>query len=324
MGALLSSCTSDLPPAVETPVEMQEGTLRPYPSNTASATPLPTDYISPTPSPTITPTATLVYYEVLDEDDMYSIGFRFNVSPQAIMTANPTVNPYAMSVGTTLLIPVTPMPEKTVTATVALSPTATPLVASLDEPDCYPDALGGLWCFVLVENNQKGALENVSGVITLEEGGETRQEKAILPLNLLPAGDTLPLIAYFSPPVADEFAVSAQIDFVLPVMPDDQRYLKVDIVDQSVTYRDDGRIAEITGELLLPEVRSDTEYVWINATAFDAEGHVLGVRRWEQTEAASVNSDLTFNLSLYSMEGVIDRVDLVVEARALQDQAEEE
>jgi hypothetical protein len=107
-------------------------------------------------------------------------------------------------------------------------------------------------------------------------------------------------------------------------MPDDQRYLKVDIVDQSVTYRDDGRIAEITGELLLPEVRSDTEYVWINATAFDAEGHVLGVRRWEQTEAASVNSDLTFNLSLYSMEGVIDRVDLVVEARALQDQAEEE
>jgi hypothetical protein len=86
---------------------------------------------------------------------MYSIGWRFNVSPYQIMTANPTVNPRAMGVGTTLLIPITPNPNPTETPMVALTPTATPLFsARYPAPDCYPDALGGLWCFVLVTNDR--------------------------------------------------------------------------------------------------------------------------------------------------------------------------
>jgi len=316
IGLLLSSCTPLSPTLEEIADESQEGTLRPYPTETPTATPFPTGYHSPTPSPTITPTATPVYYEVQLGDDMYSIAYRYNISPQAIMTANPTVNPNAMTVGTELLIPITPMPQATATATGELSPTATPLFANLQEPDCYLDALGGLWCFVLVENDQIGALENVSGVITLTEGDEIRQETAILPLNLLPAGKSLPLIAYFQPQVSSEFTVSAQVDFLLPVMPDDQRYLTTEIKNLKLTLQKDDRAADVTGEIHLPEGERGAEYVWVNATAFDEDGNVLGVRRWDRTDPVPAGEILNFNLTVYSMGGAIERVDLVVEVRA--------
>lgn len=313
----LSSCGQVTPQIEITLTPTMDGTLRPYPSNTPSNTPLPTDYISPTPSPTITPTATPVYYEVRDGDDMYGIAFGYGISPQAIMTANPTVNPRMMGPGTTLLIPITPIPGATATATLALTPTATPRYAALLEPDCYPDAVGGLWCFVLLENDQDGALENVSAEVTLEEGDDVRNEIAMMPLNLLPEGAALPLVVYFEGPVAEDYSVSAEINFLLPVMPDDQRYLSLELVDQSVAISDDGEMAEITGAVALPEDGSDARYMWVHATAFDSDGRVVAARRWESDqENLTAGDEITFELTLYSLAGEITAVKVLAEAMA--------
>ena len=300
-----------------TPTPTLDGTLRPYPSATATATPLPTDYVSPTPSPTITPTPTPVYYEVREGDDMYSIAWRYNLSPDMIMTANPTVNPRAMGIGTSLLIPITPMPESTPTPMVILSPTATPRYSTVRDPDCYPDAVGGLWCFMLVENDEDQAVENISAVVELREGADTRREIAILPLNLLPPGTSLPLIAYFQPPIPEAFSVSAWIDFYLPVMPDDQRYLRVDIENQTLQLTEDARVAAVSGMLFLPAGQPETRYLWINATAFDQDDHVVAVRRWDSPTQISGGERIPFELFLYSMGGAIDRVDLQVEAQPM-------
>jgi len=317
-----SACTQQPSNVIDTPTSTLAGTLRPYPSATPSATPLPTGYTSPTPSPTVTPTPTQVFYEVQTGDDMYSIAFRYGLSPQAIMTANPTVNPRIMSVGTTLLIPITPMPGTTATSTPEpeeLSPTPTQLYAELYQPDCYPDALGGLWCFVLVENDEDGALENVSAVVELELDGEILQEIAVMPLNLLPAGESLPLIAYFQPPVPDEYSVSARVDFLLPVMPEDDRYLDVTLTEQSTSLREEGRIAQITGELELPADRPGAQFVWVHATAYDDAGRVVAVRRWDRYEDLNPGEVISFEFSLYSLAGPIETVDVMVEARAIQE-----
>jgi len=315
---LLSSCMQT-PPQVElTPTRtMMSGTLRPYPSDTPSATPLPTDFVSPTSSPTITPTPTPVYYEVREGDDMYGIAFYYGISPQAIMTANPTVNPRLMGAGTKLLIPITPVPGATATATLALTPTATPPYAALHGPDCYPDAAGGLWCFLLIENDQGGALENVSAEVTLTAGEETRNKIALMPLNLLPAGAALPLVVYFEGPIGEDYEVSAQVNFLLPVMPDDQRYLSVELLDQSIKFSDDGQRADISGIAALPEDGRDPQYLWINATGFDSAGRVVAVRRWENSEEnLSTGDQIPFAFSLFSLAGEIDRVELLAEALA--------
>lgn len=302
-----------------TPTSTLAGTLRPYPSDTLTVTPLPTNYVSPTPSPTITPTPTPVYYEVRLNDDMYSIAFRYGLSPDVLMTANPDVDPRAMIVGMTLLIPITPTPPPTPTTTsesgqATTSPT--PDVNALGTPDCYPDALGGLWCFVLVENEQETALENVSAVITLGEGEEVRQETAITPLNLLAAGESLPLIAYFQPPLPASLSPSAVIDFSLPVMPEDQRYLNVEIEEQDLKISADGLVATVTGTLSLAEGQEDARYVWLSVTAFDNQDRILAVRRWENDLDLPAGGEISFSVTVYSMGGPIDRVSLAVEAAA--------
>ena len=312
---LLSACAQEAPNQNQMSTAPLEQTLRPYPTNTDTATPLPTDYASPTPSPTVTPTPTQVFYDVQQGDDMYSIAFRYNLSPSDIMTANPTVNPRAMSVGTTLLIPITPMPEGTATPLAELSPTPTPLYSALNQPDCYRESLGGLWCFALVENEGEGALENVSGLFTLQEGEGTRQEVALMPLNLLPQGETLPLIAYFQAPVSEDYTISVKVDFLLPVMPGDERYLNLAIEEQSIILSEDGQVAQVTGELTLPAGGANARYVWVNGTAFDEEGHVVAVRRWDREGELSAGENLPFEFFLYSLGAAIDHVDLLVEAQ---------
>ncbi|MDT8381651.1 MAG: LysM domain-containing protein [Brevefilum sp.] len=315
---LLSSCAQAAPQIEKTPTRTLDGTLRPYPSDTPSATPLPTDYVSPTPTPTITPTATQVYYDVREGDDMYGIAFWYGISPQAIMTANPTVNPRMMGPGTTLLIPITPVAGATATATLALTPTPTPPYTALKEPNCYPDALGGLWCFVLLENNQGGALENVSAEVTVDLGEETLTGTAVMPLNLLPAGASLPLVIYFEGPITEAFSAAAEVDFFLPVMPGDQRYLELELTDQNVTISEDGTRAEISGTAVIPEESTGARYLWINATAFDRDGKVVATRRWEGDSAFSAGQQAGFDLTLYSLGGAIDRVEILAEAQAAQ------
>jgi LysM repeat protein len=319
-GLLISACApgAETLPAGGTATATQEGTLRPYPSDTPTATPLPTDYVSPTPSPTITPTPTDVYYEVQLNDDMYSIAFRYGLSPDVLMTANPEVDPRAMTVGMTLLIPITPPPPTATPTSEAAEATEVSTEAEEDAPavvDCYLDATGGMWCFALVENDQDSPMENVSGLITLGTGEDTLQETAIMPLNLLPVGAALPLIAYFQSPLPADRTASLEEDFSLPVMPGDQRYLDLTIEGQTTDLSDDGLIATVGGRVTLSANQADADYVWISATAFDADGRIVAVRRWENDLTLVAGGDLDFEIMLYSMAGPIDHVDLVSEAQ---------
>lgn len=323
-GIALPACAPapTLEPLTASPT--RDSTLRPYPTSTHTATPLPTDYVTPTSSPTVTPTMTPVYYAVLEGDDFYSVGWRFNVSPQQIMTANPSVNPRAMGVGTTLLIPITPGPDSTATPLVELTPTATPFFTDFQPPDCYPDPQGGLWCFVLITNNTGKPVENLSGVFTLHHGDETLQVSAIMPLNLLPDGNALPLIAYIQPPLPDAYTVNARVNFLLPVMPGDQRYLPATITQQTLELNADCRLATVRGRVSLPAGQPAARYAWVNATAFDAEGRIVAVRRWDSPGLLSGGTELPFTLYLYSLGGPIERVDLLVEAPAQAEASDED
>jgi hypothetical protein len=181
--------------------------------------------------------------------------------------------------------------------------------------DCYLDATGGMWCFALVENDQDSPMENVSGLITLGTGEDTLQETAIMPLNLLPVGAALPLIAYFQSPLPADRTASLEEDFSLPVMPGDQRYLDLTIEGQTTDLSDDGLIATVGGRVTLSANQADADYVWISATAFDADGRIVAVRRWENDLTLVAGGDLDFEIMLYSMAGPIDHVDLVSEAQ---------
>lgn len=321
VAVFMSSCTGNQPPDPLAASPSFEGTLRPYPTGTITPTTVPTGYISPTPSPTLTLTPTQVYYEVQLKDDMYSIAFRYGISPQALMTANPEIDPRMMIVGTQLLIPITPAPPEAAnspTPTIAFTPTATPLFSVIHAPDCYSDATGGLWCFILAENGSDEAVENLSALVTLTSSEETRTASAQLPLNLLPAGEALPLIAYFQAPVPAAYNISVEADFLLPVMPEDDRYLDATIIERNLDFRQNGKQADLSGEIAFAP-GSLADYVWVQATAYDDGGRVVGVRRWEHQGPIPSDGNLPFNFSVYSLAGAIERVGLLVEAQAPSD-----
>ena len=311
---LLTACSQKITPTMSTQTEVVEGTLRPDPSDTPIPSLSPTTVFTSTPTVTPTVTPTPVYYEVKEGDDMYGISFWYSISLDSLMTANPSVDPRAMGPGTRLLIPITPAPQTATTTVLEITPTPTPSSLVWQEPDCYSDAAGGMWCFMLVENLLDSAVENVSGLITITSGEQMWQELAYLPLNLLPAGAALPLVAYFQSPIPPGYSVMGVVDFFLPMMAGDDRYLSVEITSQSVSIRVDGRSAKIEGELLISEGQPDAEYLWVQATAFNSTGNVVGVRRWEAENIPSTGDALPFAFEVYSSADEIDHVDLSVEA----------
>ena len=314
----LAACSSPpLASPIPTSTSTQAGTLTPY--QTATQTPTITLTATPrfsiTPTPTISPTA--VTYKVRSEDDMYGIAFRFGISPQALMTANPKVNPRAMSIGTILIIPVTPHPPQVQVTSTPLPPTPTPIVAILQPPVCYPALDGGIWCFLLVKNVSTQGLENLAGLIQLASSQDAAPltQPAAAPLDLLPPGASLPLVAYFPPPAPAYSSVSGQITQTLPQPKDDNRYLTATVLNQQITISSTGQSVSVSGQVSLPEKSQPARLIRLAAIAYSADGAVAGLRQWESSEPLAAASPRSFNLEIYSLGPTIDHVTVLVEAR---------
>lgn len=312
---VLSACgTGDvsLPTIVPLPTDTPAIALTP------SATPLPTNTLAPSPTtpPTHTPTPAPVTYTVTEKDDMFGVALRYGVSLDALKAANPTVIPNMMSVGTVLIIPVTPTPPSTGAG--QGNSTQTPGLFNplrlAKAPVCYADALGGAYCFAQLENISQTPVENPTVRFTLSGAGTTLEMDGILPLNILPAQKTMLAVAYFPPPIPGGFEVTAQITDWLPVMPDDSRYLEAEIVAEAPTIAAGAGFVEVTGMVNLPQ--GQAEYVWVLGVVYDINGQVLGLRRWETELPSTSASSFPFDLRVFAMQGEITELKLFVEAYA--------
>ena len=265
-------------------------TIVPLPTDTSvialapGSTPTPTNTLAPSPTltPTQTPTPSPVTYTVTEKDDMFGVALRYGISLDALKAANPTVIPNMMSVGTVLIIPITPTPISESANPDNPTPTPDPFspLRLAMAPVCYQDALGGVYCFVQLENVSDSPVENPSVRFTLTgKDASALEMDGILPLNILPAKETIPAVAYFPSPVPGEFEVSAEITDWLPVMPDDARYLDAEIVAEAPTISGGAGFAGVAGVVTLPQ--GQAEYVWVLGVVYDVNGQVLGLRRWE-------------------------------------------
>ena len=302
-----------LPTIVPLPTDTPEIVLTP------SATPPPTNTLAPSPTtpPPPTPTPEPVTYTVTEKDDMFGVALRYGVSLDALKAANPTVIPNMMSVGTVLIIPITPTPPSTGVGQGNPTPTPDPFSPlQLAMPTvCYQDALGGAYCFAQLKNTSDSPVENPSVRFILSGTGSTLGMDGILPLNILPAQEIMPVVAYFSAPIPENFEVSAQITDWLPVMPDDARYLDAQITFEQPVITAGKNFVEAAGFIDMPD--GEAEYVWVLGVVYDQNGQVLGLRRWEPELPPSIASSLPFSLRVYAMQGEIAELKLFVEAYAI-------
>jgi hypothetical protein len=233
------------------------------------------------------------------------------VSLDDLLAVNPNVDPNALIIGTQLIVP------GKEGETASLQTAATPVAVGEVELSCYSTSAGGMWCFWLVQNDSGQPVENLAADIILydQNGKQIRSETALGPLNLLRKGERMPLVVYFKPPVPDWAEARAVLQTSLPVSNVGQRYLAAKVEEQQVAVSDDGLWAQVTGGVRLEDGEAQASLVWVLATAYDAEGHVVGVRRWENEQGIGAGKKRAFEVNVYSLGPDIDHVELLVEAR---------
>jgi LysM repeat protein len=303
LGLFLVSCSQATMQA--TPTVQPTRQLTPFLTSTPAQTPVqPSATVAVTIPVTPTPTATPFVYTVKGDDTMLSIAYRFGITLEALQEANPTVDPHYMGQGLQLIIPIGEETPQSL-------PTPTMLPLEVGEPACYRTGDGGVWCISAVQNGLKTNVENLSVWIGLfdQQGNNFTSQTAYAPLNILRTGEVMPVMAYFAPPLPDQFQAHAVLSGALGVSPDDIRYVNVGINIDSTELSQDGAQATLKGEVSLPEGSPRLSQLWVLAVAYDSKGNIIGVRKWKS------DGELSFEIPVYSLSGAIDHVETLVEAR---------
>ena len=249
------------------------------------------------------PAPTPATYTVVSGDTFFSIAAKLNINLDALMAANPRVDPRLLTPGTTLALPAANGTE------VASIPTPTPVAVTVGETKCYASAVGELWCFIKVENTLDLSVENLMAVVQLvaKDGTVLANLEAFPPINILEAGISMPLVAYTTDPPKGWTSARGQLLGAYSLSAGKDYYLATSIQNANIVISDDGLSANVTGRVEIQGGEAGT--IWVLVVAYDAAGEIVGFRRWESEGATE------FDTSVYSLGPEIKTVDLLIEAR---------
>ena len=315
IGGLLAGCSqADTDTENSSPTPQNAAVVTPYVTSTPVIPPTATAQIAPTSTPTPLPTPTPYLYTVVADDTMIGIASYFGVTLDELMVANPEVSPNALSIGTQLIIPLTFDEDGE-----EQSAEAAAISLQTGEAFCYPVRSGGAWCYWPVTNPYDQPVENITGTIHLYDNqGTAIGSQAVMPLlNVLPAGESMPLVAYFPPPLAQWSEVEGELTSVVAANQYGSRYLNTNIEQLAVTPIDaDGQGMTVSGVLRYAQANAESQAApqaaWIVAVAYDADGTVVAARRWE-AETPLPDGSLNFSFEIYSLGKAIDQVKLLAE-----------
>lgn len=276
--------------------------LTPYATQTPPVKPslviLPAQATSVILAPTATPSA----YTIKKDDTLLEIARRSGVSLAELLAANPGIRSEALSVGQVIQVPAARPPDTL----------PSPAAADLGQPACFPSG-GGVYCFIPVHHPGDGWLENIKVQVALfdAEGRLVASQEALPLLTGLPAGKTLPAVAFF-PGV--EVATTSQAQLLNSIQTDGARYLSVEIKNLLVAVAWGGLSAQMDGQVrLLPETKPAST-IWLAGVAYDVDGNIIGVRRWEWGGSLAPGQALPFAFAVYSAGALIERVEVFAEA----------
>ncbi len=313
---LLAGCQTTAPTVTSTPSSLFEGQeLTPFLTNTLTPSVTPTSLDEPTSTPSPTLTATPFTYVVKSDDTMFEIAANFGITTDELKAANPSVNPYLLGAGMTLIIPGHSAEGPTQTL-----PSATPYPLTAGEPSCTPSLSGGLYCFAQVTNGQEMMVEDVSAVFHLSApgSGEVTSQEALVPLSRIASGGSLPLFAYFPPPVAQNAVASLEMLTTSSVnqtgTPTSLQAATISVPEPSISISANGLSVMVTGQAILDASAGTAGKIMVAAVAYDEAGQIVGIRRFESTSAVNPGESASFSLNIYSIGGSITKVELFGEA----------
>jgi hypothetical protein len=158
-------------------------------------------------------------------------------------------------------------------------------------------------------------MEDVMARVTLlnSKGEPVGSQTALLPLDILPPDQALPLSVAFVPDVPSDVVPQVQVLTAISLAPKDPRYLDAAFQNTLVRVDWSGLSAQVSGQVGLPADSRPASQIWVAAVAYDRWGSVIGVRRW--SGGMQPGTLLPFSFTVSSIVGQIERVEFAVEAR---------
>lgn len=255
-------------------------------------------------------TPTPFIHMVASGETMITIAARYGVETSAVMAANPNVNPNAMSIGQKLIIP------SQSGAGIALA-NVPPLPLKTGPLTCTRSRDGSLACFLQIENDQALPVESLQAKVTVgnSQTGQADEQLTSAPLNILYPGRALALSVLFTNDIPDPVQPRFEMTSAVAVQDGENRYLQTQTENLQITREASGLTARISGEVSLLSSGLTASTVWAAGIAYDRQGIVVGLRRWESHSPLISGQKLPFSFSVYSTGTAIDRVDVLFEAR---------
>jgi LysM repeat protein len=278
-------------------------TLVPY--QTTIVTPVPSEGSNTAILPSSTPEP--VTYTVVAGDSLSTIAFRYGVDLNTLILANPGVNANAMPIGMKLVIP--PVGNAGGNNSSSTAGLPTPVINSDMKPDCYPFEDGQWICFLFMHNSLDENIGHITGQVKMT--GSSISFSATCPLDVVPAGEMIPLIAWIKGIEIKPEAMTGSLTSAITIDQAEAHYEGIQVTHHAETYPTDRRSAIIDGTLS----PSASGILRVLAYALDSQGHVIGFRVWESNDSVQSGMEQPFQIHLYSLEGAITSIHLLAQIR---------
>lgn len=273
-------------------------------------TPRPTQQIIPTQAQPTTPplpTPTPYQYSIQGGDTLLGIAYRFGITLDELLIANPQINPALLIIGQIVTIPNADNSTNT-----PLNYTTEIIPLDIAQPLCYPTTSDGLWCLVDIQNNTASLAENISVTFYLynQNGGLLDSHLGAPPSNILSPQQRIPASYHFLKAPAGFSYAQTVLTSAIQAQSSANRYISTQIIQKEVQLSASKTSATITG--ILQHQNIPSTYSWVIAVAYDSNNQPIGIRLWEST---TLSQEMPFTLAVYSLSGAIEKVEILTETR---------
>lgn len=230
------------------------------------------------PLPTLPPTATPVIYAVQEGDTLLGIAYKFNVTLEALLLANPTIVPELLQIGQSLVIPELDLSNYGVDNLLIQPPTPPPSVW-VRNVGLYETPVGGIWVLGEVVNESGVAVENVSVSVTLfdDSGDPNETRNTLIARSVIFPSESSPFGILFPEPKSASSSTRYRADLIDGESMLRQSDYNTDLTIENVHTELTDNMYHITGDILNPG-----EYPAYNVTMlvtlYNAENQVTGFR----------------------------------------------
>ncbi len=132
---------------------------------------------------------------------------------------------------------------------------------------------------------------------------------ATSPLDVVTAGETIPLIAWIEGREINPEAMTGSLISAVTLDQAGSHYEGIQVAEHVETYQPNRRSVIIAGTLTPPS----NGILRVLAYALDKQEHVIGFRIWESSDSVTAGLEQPFQIHLYSLEGAIAGIHLLAQ-----------